>query len=80
MEHQLTKELLLYLKSEGYTILVGEGQVDWDEYVYTPVDWDVEEFLESTHGTSYDDHAIEIIDELLKMEFDRYYMHRVKMD
>lgn len=79
MEQQLTPELLLHLKSEGYTMLVGEGQADWDEYLYTPVDWDVEAFLESTHSTSYDDHAIDIIDELLKMEFDLYYMHRVKI-
>jgi hypothetical protein len=77
MEQQLTPELLIYLKSEGYTMLVGEGQADWDEYVYTPVKWDVEAFLNDTMKYSFDDHSIYIIDEMLKLEFDRYYMHRV---
>lgn len=77
MEQNLTHELLRSLKEQGYTMLVGEGQAGWDEYVYTPVDWDVEAFLNATMTTNFDEHAIDIIDELLKVDFQFLYMHRV---
>jgi hypothetical protein len=77
MEQQLTHELLRSLKEKGYTMLVGEGQADWDEYVYTPVAWDVDAFLNDTMKYSFDDHAIDIIDEMLKLDSGLYYMHRV---
>lgn len=77
MEQQITHELLRSLKEKGYTMLVGEGQADWDEYVYTPVNWDVDAFLNDTMKYSFDDHAIDIIDEMLKVDFQFLYMHRV---
>lgn len=80
MEQQLTHELLRSLKEKGYTMLVGEGQADWDEYVYTPVDWDVEAFLNETMTTNFDEHAIDIIDELLKMDVQFLHMHRVILE
>ncbi len=41
---QLTHKLLVSLKLEGYTMLVGENQEYLDDHVYTPVAWDVEAF------------------------------------
>lgn len=58
-------------------MLIGENQIDWEEYVYTPVKWDEEAFLNETMTTNFDEHAIDIIDEILKLDFGLYYMHRV---
>lgn len=77
MKHQLTLELLRYLKLEGVTILYAENQGSEDCYTYIPKNWDVEEFLEISNFENYDHHAIDLIDSLLQMEEEFLKMHSV---
>lgn len=77
MEHQLTHKILHRLQMEGYTILVAENQGENDSYTYTPVDWDVDAFLNETMTTNFDQHAIDIIDELLKIDEKLLSQHTV---
>lgn len=77
MKHNLSHSLLNYLKAEGYTILYAENQGASDTYIYTPKIWDVEEFLESSNFKNYDHHAIDLIDELLKLEDESLKEHSV---
>lgn len=77
MEHQLNHSLLRELKIEGYTILYGHYQGSQDNCAYVPQKWDVEEFLESSNFNNYDQHAIELIDSLLKIEEEFLTNHSV---
>lgn len=77
MKHQLTVELLQNLKEAGYTILYAKGQGANDCYCYQPKKWDVDEFLNSSNFNNYDHHAIDLIDELLKLEEEYLLMHSV---
>lgn len=77
MEQQLTHELLRELEEKGYTMLVGENQQHLDDHVYTPVKWDVEAFLESLINTTYDQHAIVIIEEMFKVREENLANHKV---
>lgn len=77
MKHRLTHELLTYLKAEGYTMLVGLEKAAKELYVFTPVQWNVSEFLENLHTASYNEYPIHIIDELLQVDLKQLFTHRV---
>lgn len=77
MKHRLTHELLTYLKVEGYTMLVGIGQAGLKDYVFIPVEWDVEDYLKNSKTDNYEKHAFHIIDDLLKLDLKNIFMHRV---
>lgn len=77
MKYRLTHELLNYLKKQGYTMLVGVSQATLKDYILTPVEWNVEEFLDNIHTTKYYRHSVHIIDDLLKLDLRYTFMHRV---
>ena len=77
MKYRLTQELLTYLKAKGYTMLVGLGQAGLKDFIFTPVEWDVEEYVKNSHTFNYENHAIHFIDDLLKVDLKSIYMHRV---
>jgi hypothetical protein len=83
MKYRLTHEVLHYLKSNGFTILVGievlagTGAVKASEFVFTPVEWDVEDFKKSAQAEEYNRHSFLLIDDLLKVDLKQLYSHRV---
>lgn len=79
MKHRLTHELLHYLKTKGYTMLVGIDRSALKEFIFTPVEWDVEEFIENSHFIDYRRYAVYFIDELLKVDLRHLFTLRVIM-
>lgn len=77
MKHRLTPELLHYLKKEGYTMLVGIDQSILKDYTYTPVAWNINEYLNNTDDIDYGLHPVHMIDELLKLDLRHYFTYRV---
>lgn len=74
----MSKELLMHLKSEGYTYLVAEGQASNDWYTFTPVKWDEETFFDNCIYNDFDDHMILSIHEALEtFLFEDYLNHEV---
>lgn len=82
MKYKITHEVLQYLKSKGYTILVGiemfiaTGGTKTKESLFTPVEWDVEEFKKCAKIGEYNRHSF-LIDDLLKIDLRQLYTHRV---
>jgi len=78
MVEPLTKELGERLQNAGYTFLIGENQASNDEYVFHPVRWDIGEFLNECMVTSFEDHAILIISQMLSdSDHENYLNHQV---
>ncbi len=83
MKYRLTHEILHYLKEEGYTILVGiEMLAGFDkarvsESVFTPVEWDVEEFRENSEIEEYYRHSFLFIEDLLNTDISQFKRHKV---
>ena len=83
MKQKLTHEVLHYLKAEGYTILVGiEMLVGIDkarisESVFTPVEWDVEEFRQNSQIEEYYRHSFLLIEDLLNVDPGQLFGHKV---
>lgn len=83
MKYRITHEVLRYLKSKGYTILVGiemflaTGEAKASEFIFTPVEWDVEEFKKYAKIEEYNRHSFFLIDDLLKVDLRQLYTHRV---
>lgn len=76
----MSKELLLHLKSEGYTYLVAEGQASQDWYTFTPVKWDEEKFFDECIYNDFDEHMIlSIHDALETFMYEDYLNHEVIM-
>lgn len=83
MKYRITHEVLHYLKSNGFTILVGieiflaKGGAKASEFIFTPVQWDVEEFKKYAEIEEYNRHSFFLIDDLLKVDLRHLYTHRV---
>jgi hypothetical protein len=83
MKHRLTHEILHYLKEEGYTILVGIEMLAGidkarvSESVYTPVEWDIEEFKENSQIEEYYRHSFLFIEDLLNADVGHLLKHKV---
>lgn len=65
MGSKLTRELLICLENKGYTILVADGELSKNTYLFMPTKWDVEEFL-NNFMYGYDDSEILIVSDVLK--------------
>jgi hypothetical protein len=77
MVHRLTHELLHFLKAEGYTILIGLDKALMKEFVFTPVEWDVEKFKENSPFLEFSRYSIFLIDDLLGVDLKYLFTHRV---
>lgn len=83
MKHRLTHEVLHYLKAEGYTILVGIEMLAGidkariSESVFTPVEWDVEEFRQNSQIEEYYRHSFLLIEDLLNADLRHLFGHKV---
>jgi hypothetical protein len=71
------------LKEEGYTILVGIEMLAGidkarvSESVFTPVEWDVEEFRQNSQIEEYYRHSFLFIEDLLNTDLGHLFRHRV---
>lgn len=83
MKYKITYDVLQRLKSKGYTILLGiemfiaTGGGKVKEFLFTPVEWDVEEFKKCAKIEDYNRHLFFLIDDLLKIDLRQLYKHRV---
>lgn len=78
MKVDLTKQLLEWLSSEGYTYLVAENQAANDWYVFEPVKWDDDAFFAECLTVGFEDHMILSISEALRsLYFEDYLNHEV---
>jgi|GEM_PF-1502460 len=73
----ITRELLLRLQDEGYTMLIAEGQADQDNYVFTPFNYNVEEFANHHITSDLEDDMILVIEEALHMNPTDLVNHKV---
>lgn len=75
---KLTKYLLLRLRSDGYTLLIAEGQADLDKYEFTPVKHDLDAFTEEHLASDLEDDMILVIEEAVQnYREEDYEGHRV---
>jgi len=77
MKEALTRELLLRLQEEGYTMLIAENQADQDNYIFTPFKYNVDEFTDTHITTDLEDDMILVIQEALTMNFEDFLNHKV---
>lgn len=61
MKKKLTKELLKGLKNEGYTALIGAGQLANDEILFTPSKEPIELIIDSANYTPFEEDDIIIL-------------------
>lgn len=77
MRTPLTKELLLHLQEEGYTMLIAADQADNENYVFTPFKYEVDDFTNNNLTSDLEDDMILVIDQALQMNFEDYMNHDV---
>lgn len=58
-------------------MLVGLDNAIKNEFVFTPVEWDVDEFKENAPYIDYNRHSIFLIDDLLGVDLKSLLTHRV---
>lgn len=73
MVQNLSRHLGKRLQNAGYTFLVAENQASRDQYIFEPTRWEVDVFLDGCILTTFDDHAILIISEMLNDSDDEIY-------
>lgn len=72
LEADLTHDLLLYLRNEGYNFLLAKEQLHIDNWGFTPIKADIKEYILNSER----DIAI-TIEELLAMPFETHLNHKV---
>lgn len=77
MEQVLTHTLLRYLLDNDFTVLFAAGQRDLEEYIFLPINVDVEDFLETLVLVDYSADKYLIIEEALLLPEEDLSKHRV---